>query len=63
MSGTLNAGWKPVKSSLTTVISPKDVKDKTAVFKSPKYINISKNESGFKATTFYNKIDNNEKPV
>jgi hypothetical protein len=52
-----------VKSSLATVVSPKDLKDKAAVFKSPKYINISKNETGFKAATFYSKIDNNEKPI
>ena len=60
---TLNSSWKPIKSTLTTAISPKDIKDKAAVFKSPKYINISKNENSFKAATFYNKIDNNEKPL
>lgn len=59
----LSTSWKPIKSSLATVISPKDIKDKAGVFKSPKYINISKNESALKATTFYNKIDNNEKPL
>ena len=68
LSGALNSSWKPIKSSLATVVSPnmkdmKDIKDKAGVFKSPKYINLSKNESALKATTFYNRIDNNEKPL
>lgn len=37
-------GWKGVKANVSSVYSPKDIKDKTALFKTPKYININKSE-------------------
>ena len=40
-----NSGsWKNLKSNVSSVYSPKDVRDKAALYKSPKYININKNE-------------------
>jgi hypothetical protein len=50
-----NTNWKP-KTNIQTVISPKDIRDKGVLFKSPKYIALNKNETGFKGSTVYSKI-------
>lgn len=57
--------WKAIRSNLAYNISPKDIKDKGYLYKSPKYININKSETFYKPTigsTYNNKIDNNDKP-
>jgi hypothetical protein len=53
--------WKALKSGLTvnTVVSPKDIKDKAALFKSPKYISINKSEIMSKPGTAYSSTSNN----
>lgn len=65
LSSTLtNNTWKSVKTNLPqNVISPKDIKDKAALYKSPKYISINKVETAFKANSVHNKIESNEKPL
>lgn len=65
LSSTLtNNTWKSIKTNLPqTVISPKDIKDKAALYKSPKYISINKVETAFKANSVHNKVESNEKPL
>jgi hypothetical protein len=46
--------WKP-KTNIQTMISPKDIRDKGLLFKSPKYIALNKNETGFKGSAVYSK--------
>jgi len=65
LSSTLtNNTWKSIKTNLPqNVISPKDIKDKAALYKSPKYISINKVETGFKANSVHNKVESSEKPL
>lgn len=56
-----NGTWKALKTNMTTIVSPKDIRDKNVNFKSPKYISINKNQTIFKANTVYNKCE--EKPL
>ena len=52
--------WKALKSGLTVnaVVSPKDIKDKAALFKSPKYISINKSDVMGKPGTAYTSLNN-----
>lgn len=55
--------WKAIRTNLASNISPKDIKDKGYLYKSPKYININKSETFYKSSmaNSNNKIDNNDK--
>lgn len=39
-----SGSWKALKNNVSSVYSPKDIKEKAALYKSPKYISINKNE-------------------
>jgi hypothetical protein len=52
-----------MKPTITTAISPKDIKEKAAMIKSPKYISINKSETVYRPSTVYTKNETNEKPL
>ena len=52
MSSPTVGAWKALKTGLTNnMLSPKELKESSTLFKSPKYININKSEVLSKPTT------------
>ena len=40
----MSGSWKALKGNVSSVYSPKEIKERAALYKIPKYISINKNE-------------------